>query len=37
MEDNMGEACSMNGEEEECTYNICGNARSKETARKIKT
>jgi hypothetical protein len=33
----MGRACSTNGVEEECIYDIGGNVRRKETTRKIKT
>jgi hypothetical protein len=36
-EDEMGRACSMNGGEEECTYDIGGRVRRKETTRKTKT
>jgi hypothetical protein len=33
----MSRACSMNGGEEECTKDIGGKARRKETTRKTKT
>jgi hypothetical protein len=33
----MGIACSMNGGEDECIYDIDGEARRKETTRKTKT
>jgi hypothetical protein len=36
-EDEMGRACSTNGEEEECIYDIGGKARRYETTRKTKT
>jgi hypothetical protein len=36
-EDEMGRACSTNGGEEECIYDIGEKARRKETTRKIKT
>jgi hypothetical protein len=35
-EDEMGRACSMNGREEECIWDICGKARRKETTGKAK-
>jgi hypothetical protein len=34
--DEMGGACSMNGREEECIYDIGGKARRKETTGKTK-
>jgi hypothetical protein len=34
-EDEMGRACSANGEEEECIEDFGGKARRKETTRKI--
>jgi hypothetical protein len=33
----MGRACSTNGGEEECIYDIAGTARRKEIIRNIKT
>jgi hypothetical protein len=36
-EDEMGRTSGTNGEEEECIYDIGGNARRKETTRKNKT
>jgi hypothetical protein len=33
----MDRACSMNGSDEECIWDIGGKARKKETARKTKT
>jgi hypothetical protein len=35
-EDDMDRACSTNGGEEECKYDIGGKARRKETTRKTK-
>jgi hypothetical protein len=35
--DEMGRACSTNGGEEECIWDIGGNTRRKETTRKTKT
>jgi hypothetical protein len=36
-EDEIGTACSTNGSEDECIYDIGGKARMKETTRKTKT
>jgi hypothetical protein len=36
-EDDMGRACSTNGVEGECIYDVGGKARRKETSRKTKT
>jgi hypothetical protein len=36
-EDEMGRACSTNGEVEECIYDIGGKVIRKETTRKTKT
>jgi hypothetical protein len=33
----MGRACTTNGGEDECIYDISGKARRKETTRKTKT
>jgi hypothetical protein len=36
-EDEMSRACSTNGGEEECIWDIGGGARRKQTTRKMKT
>jgi hypothetical protein len=36
-DDEMGMACSLNGREDECVYDLGGKARRKETSRKTLT